>query len=60
MYADVKIPEVWQVCDGRTHQCSLVGLWVFEVDDLQSERLLHFGHVSLPRRLEQRVTLKLI
>lgn len=45
---------------GRTHQRGLVGLRVFEVDDLQSERLLHFGHVGLTRRLEQRVTLKLV
>lgn len=41
-------------------QSSLVGLRMFEADDLQSQRLLHFGHVCLSGCLEQRVTFELI
>lgn len=33
---------------------------VFEVDDLQDQTLLGFGHVGLTRSLKKRVTLKLI
>ncbi len=41
-------------------QSCLVGLGMFEADDLQSQRLLHFGHVCLPGCLQQRVTFELI
>jgi len=33
---------------------------MFEADDLQSQRLLHFGHVGLTGRLQQRVTFELV
>lgn len=41
-------------------QSSVAGLRVLEADDLQSQRLLHFGQVCLPCCLQQRVTFKLI
>lgn len=43
-----------------SHQCSLVRVRVFEVDDLQDQTLLGFGHVGLTSSLKKRVTLKLI
>lgn len=41
-------------------QSRLIGLRMFESNDLQSQRLLHFGHVSFTRSLQQRVTFELI
>lgn len=41
-------------------QSGLVGLRVFEADDLQRQRLLHFGHVRLACRLQQGVTFELV
>lgn len=49
-----------QVSVCGSDQSRVAGLRVFEADDLQSQRLLHFGHVCLPRCLQQRVTFKLI
>lgn len=43
-----------------SHQRSLVCVRVFEVDDLQDQTLLGFGHVGLTSSLKQRVTLELI
>lgn len=44
----------------ESDQSGLVGLRVFEADDLQRQRLLHFGHVGLARRLQQGVTFELV
>lgn len=56
-------PPVWQsvcVCVCFSYQRSLVRVRVFEVDDLQRQSLLSFGHVSFPSSLKQRVAFKLI
>lgn len=48
-------------CNGRvSYECSLVCVGVFEVDDLQRQRLLGFGHVGLSGSLKQRMTFELI
>lgn len=55
--------RVWvcvRACVRCSHQRSLVCVRVFEVDDLQDQTLLGFGHVGLTRSLKERVTLKLI
>lgn len=41
-------------------QSCFVGLRMFEADNFQSQRLLHFGHVRLPGCLQQWVTFELI
>lgn len=51
--------DLWSQSSGA-HQCCLMCLRVFEVDDLQSEGLLHLCHVCFPCSLKQRVTLKFI
>ncbi len=51
--------ELWSESAGA-HQCRFVCLWVLEVDDLQSQGLLHLGHVCFPCRLKKRVALKLV
>ena len=48
------------VCVFASYQRSLMCVWMFEVNDLQGQGLLRFGHVSFPSSLEQRVALKLI
>lgn len=47
-------------CVCVSHQRSLVCVRVFEVDDLQDQTLLGFGHVGLTSSLKQRVTFELI
>lgn len=60
MYLEQQCRQSKQACLCDSDQSSVVGLGVFEADDLQSQRLLHFGHVCLPCCLQQRVAFELI